>query len=141
MILAIRYSITRTKSGYRYRVRVIVGASISISLFLGILLYAINFGTFLHETLSDQLPWYEQLIYTKSDAWYAPDQGLLSGTIESLKDDTFTIKSIDGAKWDITTPKEVRDFQILSPGLKIKIIGEKTGERTFNAEDIELWNE
>ena len=136
-----RYSVTHTRTGYRYRVRTIIGASVAISTLLGVLLYFAGFGTMIHETLNDQIPWYEHLVYTKKDAWYAPEKGLLSGDIVSVTDTAITVRAVDTSTWFITALPEVRELPELAPGLRIKLIGEQTAEQTFNAEDIELWND
>ena len=116
-------SVIYTKSGYKYTKRFIACVSIGISILFGTGLYIAGFGNILHEKLIDQIPWYENLVYTKQNEWYYPEKGLLSGTITTLGDNTFTIQAPDKSIWVITTDAEVFGEEDLSIGLPVKLVG------------------
>ena len=134
-------SVLYTKNGYKYTKRFIGIISIVVSVVLGIGLYFIGFGNILHKKLVDQIPWYENLVYTKQNEWYYPEKGLLSGTIATIGDNTFTIIAPDKSIWIITTDAEVFEEEDLSVGLPVKLVGEQTGQKTFEVDDIRLWND
>jgi hypothetical protein len=119
----------------------IIGGSILSSIVIGTVLYTCGFGKVLHDALADQIPWYENLMYTKKNLWFYPEKGLLSGTIQSVNETTFTLIAPDKSIWTVSSSPEIFEEENLTPGLQIKIVGEETAEKSFTMEDIRLWNE
>jgi hypothetical protein len=134
--------IARTTHGYKYTKRVLISGSILGSVLIGTLLYLFGFGHTLHKTLVHQMPWYQNMTYTKRDQWFNPEKGLLSGTIVSIGKDTLTLTAPDKTLWTAAAMMpEVFEEEDLSIGLHIKLIGDKTGDKTFTIQDLRLWND
>lgn len=132
----------KTRQGYRYQTSKMVVGILLVSIFFGILLVGLGYDHILHNRLLEDLPLYEQLVYTKHDVWKFPDKGLLSGEIESVQNDAlFSLKDRDNQLWHILVPDDVtieRGAKII-PGVRVKLIGEMLAKDEFQAAIIRPW--
>jgi len=140
------YNFRYTRRGYRHEAYKVALASILGSLVLGGALFAVGIHSQFHETLSRQIPFYENLIYDKDDIWIYPEKGLLSGRITEagVKNDggyRFSLQDWQGRAWMVTTSGDTVWESHLSPraGIEIKLIGSQQGGDSFSAKIVRPW--
>ncbi len=84
---------------------------------------------------------YELIIKNRNALWQNPDFGLLSGEIGAITDlDNFLLIDFDNKVWTIqgNRPK-IADKSIIQSGNKIKIIGRKNSDNTFETKEIRAY--
>lgn len=142
LIALARISIRRTKGGYRYGILKVAGFALAVSLALGLVLNAFDFGDSVNEYLNESIPYYNSLVYTSKDAWSQPQKGLLGGTVVSVFDEnTILIQDFRHKEWKIDlSERQNSDTPVpLQPGDSIRITGKDTGSNTFQVEQIFPW--
>ncbi len=131
-----------TKDGYKYEMHRVAICSILISLVLGFVLFVGGLGEIIHNILSNQVPFYNNLVYDRGDVWDRPDKGLLSGKILEINQEAgiITVRDFNGKIWkiknEIVRYSGPSFFQI---GDRIKIIGTLGPDMIFMAEEIDPW--
>lgn len=135
------YYFRRTQSGYRYRTTTVVALSILLSLFGGWGLYASGFSERMESVFEDTLPFYRGVTAHRRMVWMSPDKGLLAGKIVDVtKDDMIRLKDLDGKIWRVDiTGTTWRGRLMPSPNLEIKLIGNRTGQNSFAAQEVRPW--
>jgi len=76
--------------------------------------------------------------------WSNPQAGMLSGTVVRVyypEVNRLTLHTWSGSEWKIDTEKYSHNNAYLAEGYKIKIIGRKTGDYNFIANQIWAWEE
>jgi len=135
------YNFKHTRYGYRYMSYLVTLGSIIISLLLGLVLYWRGLGATLDNLLSNQLPLYNKLVYTKQDVWQNPEHGLLGGYIIELIDgNNFLLRDFANNWWQVYSRDAEWSYGVKPKvGLLVKITGDNWGGRRFYAEDILPW--
>ncbi len=130
-----------TRNGYKLNPVAIVLVSVLLSVALGGVSYGAGFGRVIDSTLSENIPYYENMIRYRQTIWSNPERGLLSGTIIEIEDDdNFYIEDSAEEGWEIKGEDILwRRPEIQEVGEKVKIIGEKENENTFIAEEVRPW--
>lgn len=145
-IFIFRYTLKQTKDGYKVEIYKIVIISIILSVVLGGFFYYLGIGDTIDNSLSQRLPFYNQIMGPRHLMWLQEDEGMLVGQIISLIDqNNFKLEDFNHKQWKIVKtenkivkPKfkkiipSVLDFE-LRPGLEIRAFGEKIDNNTFQA--------
>ena len=133
------FNFMSTPKGYKY-------PGYQIVLF-GILLIILT-GTGVHylgmsKDIRDRVfkaPFIGGLMHNKEEMWNIPEKGLLAGEIVEYDQTSATLKSFDGQLWVVNIEgMNLPPNQKISEGQKVKIIGKKTGELEFKAQEARPW--
>lgn len=136
------YNFIHTKRGYRFRFISILFISLIISAILGTGFYYNGFSEKLDNIFLEKIPYYKNLTYTCENQWMQPQKGLLAGTIGEIElfKNSFKLIDFDSNQWKIDINDTLWKGKLTpSTGLKIKLIGEISGENTFKALEIRPW--
>ncbi|MGA2666744.1 MAG: hypothetical protein ABSE91_01470 [Patescibacteria group bacterium] len=135
-ILLAYYNVKHSKSGYRYSAYWIVLGSLIFSLIFGALFNIIGLGARVDAGLAKDIPAYQSVENQTRELWSEPDEGRLGGTVTKISGQSLELKDSSGKIWQVSTT-EVQYFGApVKVGQEIKIIGEKTGDNTFDADEI-----
>ena len=99
------------------------------------------FYTGISKTINSSLSpysFYELLIVNRNEIWQNPDFGLLSGEIGAITDlDNFLLIDFNNKIWTIkSNNSKIDNKEIIRPGNKIKILGRKNDDQTFETKEI-----
>ncbi len=136
------FEIRRTETGYRYSwttISLIIVGSIAI---FGLFTSFFGFGGRLNSKLTREVPFYgRHMVVTKESQWMQPSKGFLAGKIILVSEGGLEIKDLNGSNWniDIDEKTSVKPSVNISQEEMIKIIGTKTGENNFKADEIRPW--
>lgn len=128
-----------TEKGYRLRPSIIVAISIIASLLMGSILFATKSAEGIETALRENIKPYNQYREIREQIWMAPEQGILPGRIYKIQDETLLLlDDRSGKRWEVDITEAL--IPPLAPKPKVGdtviIIGERTGENTFEAEGI-----
>jgi hypothetical protein len=142
-IISAYYNFRNTSTGYRHEIYKIILISLLLSLAIGIVFFLMGLDSEVDELFSQKVPFYENFIYNKDDVYNSPEKGLLSGRVVDLIGmDKFILKDFNGKIWQIGgSDLEDCNFLKIQNNLELRLIGEQTGENTFDAKIIRLWNQ
>lgn len=134
LILATHFFVRTTEKGYRYKWWIIVSSSIVVSLILGSVLFAVKVGSFVDNAIGKRVSSYQAVPNQIENRWNNPENGLLSGMIISIQDNSLIIRDNKNIMWniDIANIPEV-DRELLSQVQNIRIIGNIEDSDTFTA--------
>lgn len=133
------FGIRHTKAGYRYSLPLLIGTSIVSSIVLGTLFFFAGGAERIEQALVQSVGAYQGVAEKKMALWSMPEDGFLSGKIFSMGE-VLVIEDFAGETWSIDiTNSFVRPGVSLEVGVMIKMIGRKTGESAFAAEEIRPW--
>ncbi len=129
--------VSRTRRGYRYRPLLVVASAMAISIGLGAVLYGLNAGRKLHETIATNFPAYERYTAIPYEEWSRPDLGFLGGQALSIDGSLLSLQAFDGTLWSVDMAGAV----ISTDGTPVKegdvaIRGTRTGPTRFKATSI-----
>lgn len=134
------FSFSKFKKSYKFSIWHIVEVNIVISAIMGTLVFLSNGAQFLERKFADTVPSYVSIEEQKTQHWMQPDKGFLAGKIVSSKTDTLYIIDFYAKKWhvyyhDIFIPPVLK----LQKNVKIKIMGNKLTDSTFQANQLRPW--
>lgn len=127
----------KTNRGYRHTAMQLLLLSLTSSILIGILFYAVTASStdgvetyYRHPTEQEQ----EQV-------WNNPDQGRISGIVTNISNNTVQITGFDGSLWNVTldTTSTGNDQLLLHTGNAIRIVGIENSENTFVACRVLPW--
>lgn len=136
------YNFQHTKRGYKYSFPLILGSSFVISVVLGAAFFGIGIAEELEDKALHNLPLYEDFAFRPQlERWSNAEKGVLGGEILSISEnDSLNLENFQGEEWKILIEKvEDEEKKSLNTGMIIRIIGNKTGEKQFSAEEIHPW--
>jgi len=128
----------RTAKGHLINTTIIILSSILFSIIGGFLLYQTGFSENLESLFQERIPFYRKLNPGMHRMWMSPQNGLLAGEIVKLiSAQVIEIEDLQGNVWEIDISNTIWRGK-LRPGigLKIKLIGKKTGDNKFIAKEI-----
>jgi hypothetical protein len=135
------YNFKHTEEGYKFSVTKIFLANIAFVIFFGYFMYAFGISERLNTLFSNNVPYYNSMMDTRSQVWMRPDSGYLAGTISSVSNNSIDVRDFNGKNWIITiTNAEIRGNVDLSVGSQIKILGTKISDTVFEGSEIRPWN-
>ena len=94
-------SIKNSWKGYKFSPYQLIILSSVMSLFLGTLLFISGGSQRLENVFELAVVNYRSIEERKTTIWTDPTNGLLSGTIESLEDQSFSLLDFNGNIWEI----------------------------------------
>ena len=131
------YNYRHTKYGYRLNFWLLILIFIVLNAILGFAANYFNFGQQIENACGEKINFYNHLD-TKSIIWSSVDKGLLAGKIFAIAPTQISLADLDGNVWQIKI-NENSKMAGISLNEKVKIIGQKIGEREFLAEEIRPW--
>jgi len=141
-LLVINYNIKHTKKGYKLSLPIIFSASISISIFLGALLFNAGLGRAIDDVLGENVSFYDTIINPRVRIWNNPESGRLMGMIvEKVSDSEFYLVDLKDGRWliNIDNVKTPLDAE-LDCGCPVKLTGAIEGANYFVVEQIFIHN-
>ncbi len=139
VVLVISKNVKKIGHGYRYSFWRIVYSSLFASISVGVALYFAGTGTLLDNYFDRTIPSYHSLVSSNNDIWIYPEDGLLSGKIQTTTKTSFTIIDVDDQPWTITINEKTIVETPLLPGKKVKITGTMIDGSTFTATAVLPW--
>lgn len=134
------YYYRKTLLGHRRGFILIVGIYLFSTTAFGTIFYALGFGEFMEKNLGEVPETYRSIILNRQEFWFNPDQGLLTGKIILVNDDTIQIIDSHGGIWTVDRKESLtRGQAIIEIGEKIKIVGSKIESGIFKALEIRPW--
>ena len=130
------YNYRHTKYGYRLKFSLIIFVFLVFNLTFGFIFYQLDIGHALEEKISNNFTFYHQ-INNNHLLWQAVDKGLLAGQVIAQEKNNLTILDFEQNIWQISLSEKITYWPIINE--KIKIIGQRIGERKFLAEEIRPW--
>ena len=139
-IIVGEYYYRKTTLGYRYRLALVLIIYIIITLAVGSMGYAAGLGATIENELAKNMPFYQKYLFNKESIWSQPENGLLSGAIKSVSGKKIILVDFKNDNWEINIEGAlIRGRAVIKAGEKIKIIGIKTGNGFFKAQEIRPW--
>lgn len=138
LIVAVYY-FERSKKGYHWSAVWLISAGVIFSLAFGCYFSSLGFGKKVDSFVGDKIPGYRDIERGAREVWSEPEAGRLGGEIAAIDGETWTVRDLGGRLWQVDTA-DLR-FRDLKPiiGAKVKIVGEKTEENLFRAQEIHNW--
>ena len=135
------YLFRKTKKSYRRSFLIIFLSIFSLSLISGTAIYASGVSEKLNNIFKKSMPHYEELIHSKEDQWMQSKNGLLSGKILNVENNSLHLEDFNGQSWQIIYDENtnIKGRVDLSTNSEIKIIGEKITDNEFKADEIRPW--
>lgn len=139
-VFLIEYNIKKVGHGYRYASWKVIALSLIASISIGTALFFAGAGTYLDTYFDRAIPVYRTLVPNNTAVWVYPEQGLLSGKVQTVTDTTIELIDGDDQSWTvlITPHTDFQPSEIL-PGKRIKLTGTMTDGNHFTATEIFPW--
>ncbi|MEA3398462.1 MAG: hypothetical protein U9R06_01830 [Patescibacteria group bacterium] len=137
-IFIVYYNLKHTKKGYRYSLPIVLVISVSSSILLGSMFFAIGLGETIDDVLGSKMPLYERIINHRMQFWAHPEEGRLSGLVVSqISENEIIVLNQQMLKWNalLNDVKRPKDFEIII-GRPIRLIGKKINNNVFRAIEI-----
>ena len=131
-----------TKTGYRYSALNVIAISLLTSFVLSLGMNTVDVGSYIHRYLIENVHGYHNVIYTNERRWTNARNGLLGGKVIVLEHDnrTLVVKDFKQNLWRVDiSHADVHPKTRIVVGRYLKIRGMSTGERTFQATEIQHW--
>ncbi len=136
------YNVRHTTEGYKYKAFIIILISVISSVIIGTIMFNAGIGLKIDKVSSMNIPYYNNLVQHKTDMWVRPNNGLLAGKINGVKNDQLVLIDFNNKKWiiEINSSTLVRGRSKLQSGEEIKLIGKINIEtNNFTADEIRPW--
>ncbi len=134
-----------TKRGYRYPISILAGLFFAISVLSGYFFESSPFDEPVERAMSAAFPHSEKfpnLLPSADRQWSQPERGLLGGVIWSSSSSSMQIKDRGGKIWQVWYSQAIISTRVtFEEGEAVKVIGKKRGEKSFEAEEIRIWEE
>jgi hypothetical protein len=142
IILGVFTNFMARKSPRGYKIPIVLG--IGVLLFLqiasGFFLEKSNIGDAVDEVMEHRISFYKGAEKMRNNMWRSVEDGFLAGEIIEIKSDVlFLLDDSNQKEWEIKC-KECSEMpfldKILKIGKKVKMVGKKTGEKTFETKMV-----
>lgn len=133
---------TKTKNAYHFTKSQIFLFITMVGLIFGSLLFKIGIASRFDKNLGQRSDLYRQMVPMRLRAWSQPQNGYLSGTINTNDNNSvFTLTDFSGKLWQINFENAIIRGRVnLSINSQIKLIGSQSGNDSFVADEIRPWN-
>lgn len=133
-------SIKNSKKGYKFSAPKVMAFSVSLSILAGTMFFIAGGGKWLESAFAVNVSLYESIQEKKTRLWMLPEEGYLSGTIESVTSDSLYFMDFNGEPWTVLTGEaDISPSVSLREGESLKLIGTMLSESRFQAEKIRPW--
>lgn len=130
-------SYRHTKGGYKHRSFFIWLGSIVLSVVLGALFFYAGLGAYIEYRADRLLPAYQTIEEHRRDL-FESQENLLAGEIIDIRSNAVVMMNdFDGKTWEVSI-EQLPPFE-LKIGMRIGLIGKRTGDSTFVAAMVRPW--
>lgn len=135
-------NLRKTRKGYRVSARQFIIITVLVAVGIGSIVYALNVTQYLSGVATNRIPLYKDVVAPDTSTWLDPNHGLLSGIIRSRdSDQSFYLRDSEAVLWHVTSDSTaIPAGYTMQTGERIKIIGKRTGDDSFNAREIHPWS-
>ncbi len=143
------YSVRQTKKGYRFPFARLVVGNLILSILFGLAFYQWVGAEMIEQQLAQAMPFYKGIEHRRREVWSHPREGFLAGTvIQSLPEQhLLMVDDFQGQSWnvDIGAVREIHPLiraqleQGILEGVRIKVLGDPTGEQAIVARLLLPW--
>ena len=139
LVLAI-IGIRNSRRGYKFTIGKMVGISTALSILLGTAFFIGGGAKKLEKAFAVNVSIYESIDEKKMKMWTMPEEGYLSGIIESVGGDTLILLDFNNKKWVVPISSAIIPHaEVMEKGEKVKLVGKKNATTVFFAEEILPW--
>jgi hypothetical protein len=139
-LAASMWTIRYSKRGYKIGQGKWLAYSTAVSIALGTLFFISGGANWVENSFANKIELYESVEERKINIWNNPDEGNLAGMILTIEKDILNIRDFNQMEWSIDISSAfIAHMVVLEPGEKIKIIGTRTAEHAFKAQEIRPW--
>ena len=133
-------SIKNSRKGYKFSPTKLILFNSVFSILLGTLFFIGGGAQWLENKFAVQIEIYESIQEKKINMWSAPENGFLSGTIESVNENTMQLVDFKKRKWTIDFQKaHIPPAVLLEEGEVIKLRGKMKDSNSFIADEVRPW--
>jgi len=127
------FNFRHTKKAYCHRIPTIIIGTIGIVSLLGLLFYDVGVGQAVNDNLREYIPAYNKFVEEREKIWHKPEKGMISGEVIFADEENIKMRDHDGKVWIISRENlQDSDEKVLTPGYKIKVMGERINGDNFN---------
>jgi hypothetical protein len=131
--------IKKTKRGYKYRIHWLISANLLASIVIGAVVHLAGLSASFERGFAHEFSGYHGIEERKVELWSQPENGYLAGTVMD-NTDQLIINDLGGIEWQVDiTHAQIRGRASINTGAMIKIIGQKSAEYQFVADEIRPW--
>lgn len=139
-LVAAILTIRKSGKGYKHTWFRLILVNTITSLLLGTLIFFSGGAQWLEETFAEKVSIYESIDEKKMKVWMLPEEGYLSGTIETVTSTSFLLTDFHEKEWQIEyTDAFIAGSVFLVKGERIKLVGNITGSNVFRADEVRPW--
>jgi hypothetical protein len=142
-IWVLYYNIRHFKKAYHYPAWLLISSAFLGSILLGSLLSLAGLHRSLDDAFSRRIPIYTPMFDARVHVWQRPDEGFMAGRVKQMVTGGFDLEDFQKNIWQINLDSETivdQEAINLNVGDMVRVIGEKTADNQFRAEEIKSWN-
>lgn len=134
------FSFRNSRRGYKWRLTQLAAYSFGFSVLLGTFFFLAGGAARLERAFDVRVSIYQSIEEKKIKLWSMPEQGYLSGIIETVEADEMTIRDFNGKIWAVDISNAfIAPALALDAGEQVKMTGRMITEGQFDAEGIRPW--
>jgi len=132
----------KTKKAYRFQRWQVIALIVVVGITIGGVIFKMGLAGKADRHFESRFGFYRKIVPMKMIVWNNPMQGYLSGEITFITDtNNFKIKDFNGNIWTIISQNPIIRSKVkMLVGEEIKLIGTKTGNNSFAAQEVRPWN-
>lgn len=134
-VASVYYYIKHTRKGYKYSNLQITLMVAVVIIFVGAMLSVSRLDAKMEDIMSQKAPYYDTLVNPSVNFWSEPEEGRLMGLIVNKMDDGRYLL-VDKAQDEWTVIKTIKIDDELDSGRFVRLIGVKSGDYEFTAQEV-----
>ena len=132
--------IKNSRKGYKLSPARLLAYNTSFSILFGVLFFISGGAQWFEHVFDVNVSSYESVREKKVNMWSMPEKGYLSGTIESITDNSLILRDFSNKRWVI----DFKDAKIpavldMEEGSEIKLFGQMISKTEFKASELKPW--
>ncbi len=133
-------SIKNSKKGYKFSPSKLLIINTAFSILLGTLFFIGGGAQWLENVFAVEIELYESVREKKINMWSMPEDGYLSGTIESVNEETLNLVDFKNKRWTIDYQQaHIPPVVLLEEGEVVKLRGKIGSADHFLADEVRPW--
>jgi cytochrome c-type biogenesis protein CcmE len=133
-------SIKNSKKGYKFSPSKLLIINTAFSILLGTLFFIGGGAQWFENVFAVKIELYESINEKKINMWSMPENGYLSGTIESVNEETLKLVDFKNKSWTIDYQQaHIPPIVLLEEGEVIKLRGKMNSAGYFIANEVRPW--